>query len=98
MDPITILVSIFASAIVSTGGTPVIDHVIDSNGDLHTSCVDVGPTICVDGAIFSDEQGPTNPTVNYRSDVTYGPYPATVPCDTDADCEAKNPGLRGYGN
>lgn len=62
------LIGGLASALMAIG-FPVIDHVVDSEGTIHVACVDIGPTLCVDGALFSDWQSDDQPYVVERSDL-----------------------------
>lgn len=62
------LVSLLVSTFFALG-YPVIDHVVDSTGKVHVACVDIGPTLCADGSIFSDWQPESAPFITERSDL-----------------------------
>lgn len=67
--------------------------VVTTDGTVHAACADYGPTVCYGGTVFADDR-----RVAHRAP-SYSPGTAvTVPCDTDADCAARNPHVTGYGN
>lgn len=88
------MLQIIAALLVTIAPTDLrVPWVIDSDGVVHVACADYGPTICYDGTVFSDEDM-DGPRVDYRAPSN---VPVT-PCDTDADCAARNPHVTGYGN
>lgn len=67
--------------------------VVTTDGTVHTACADYGDvTACYDGTVFA-----TGDVEHRAPDYSPG-QTVVVPCDTDADCAARNPHVTGYGN